>query len=50
MYFACLERDQHKNKRKFDQEKLKLLVGEANNHFDELQEQNFSITGRNALW
>lgn len=41
-----LENEQCKGTRKSDQEELKLLVGEANYHFDELEQQNLSITGK----
>lgn len=44
-----LKNHQQKCKRKFNPEELKLLMGEANNHFDKLQERNLSITGKNAL-
>lgn len=38
-----LESDQYKRKWKQDPEELNLLVGEFNNNFDELQQQNVSI-------
>lgn len=43
-----LEKDQHELSRKFDLRELKRLVGEVNNHFDELQQRNPSI-GK-AVW
>lgn len=37
------ENEEHKHRRKFDPQELKLLVGEASNHFDELQQQNLHL-------
>lgn len=39
-----LKNDQCKHKSKLDPDELKMLVREANNHLDELQQQNLSNT------
>ncbi|KAL7383163.1 hypothetical protein ABVT39_005671 [Epinephelus coioides] len=44
---ASLER---KRKVKFDPMELEVLVEEANQHLNELQQRNLTVSPRNAIW